>query len=202
MYHPPFVFTDEQFFSALQEGLSANEMARKFGVNRSSIYKRIRKYKIKVPFVKEPIFDEHIFDSIDTNEKAYWLGFLYADGCVSIGKKRYCVELSLKGSDIAHLWKFNDFLGFDRKLQKVKIGDCRCGEKICKRCRISVSSKHLCLRLKELGCMPRKSLILQFPNLDIFKERDFVYDFLRGYFDGDGSVQLVGKKKHSLSLQY
>lgn len=200
MYNPPFVFTDEQFYNALHEGKSVNEMAKMFGVNRSSIYKRIRKHKIKVPFIKEPIFNEHIFDSIDNEEKAYWLGFLYADGCVLIGKKRYVLELSLKADDVNHLWKFNDFLGYDRKLNKVKIGDIKCNGKLCSRCRIGVSSKHLCFRLKELGCVPRKSLILRFPNLNIFKESRFVYDFIRGYIDGDGSIRVTGKRFSSIHL--
>ena len=41
------------------------------------------------------------FKEIDTEDKSYWLGFLYADG--SVRKNTNTVELSLKGSDIEHL---------------------------------------------------------------------------------------------------
>jgi len=39
-------------------------------------------------------------------------------------------------------------------------------------------------RLIELGCVPAKSLILQYPVLD----HNMQQHFLRGYFDGDGSI--------------
>ena len=53
-------------------------------------------------------FNDTIFESIDTEEKAYWLGFLYADG--SISSTNNTIELSLKSSDINHLIKFKYFL--------------------------------------------------------------------------------------------
>lgn len=48
---------------------------------------------------------------IDTEEKAYWLGFLYADGAVS--KNTNTIELSLKSSDISHLEKYKSSLSFE-----------------------------------------------------------------------------------------
>jgi len=57
-------------------------------------------------------FNENYFDVIDNPDKAYWLGFLYADGAISSNNNT--VELSLKSSDIKHLEKFRDNLGFSK----------------------------------------------------------------------------------------
>lgn len=55
-----------------------------------------------------------IFENIDTEEKAYWLGFLYADGCV--GSKESKVELSLAEKDLRHMEKFRSFIGIENKI--------------------------------------------------------------------------------------
>ena len=54
-----------------------------------------------------------MFDSIDTEEKAYWLGFIYADGNIMTVTKKiqtYTLNITLKNSDIEHLHKFNTFM--------------------------------------------------------------------------------------------
>ena len=42
--------------------------------------------------------------------------------------------------------------------------------------------------------MPRKSLILTFPDEKIFSNKNLIYDFIRGYCDGDGSLGLYKRK--------
>lgn len=128
-------------------------------------------------------FNETIFDNIDSEEKAYWLGFIFADGYISSSK--YTFELSLKGSDKKHLDKFNDFMQHEDK-NHVKLSNVKLNDKVFERCRWSVTNKHLWETLNNLGCTPKKSLTLQFPNLNIFKTKDLVLHFIRGYFDGDG----------------
>lgn len=65
-----------------------------------------RKYKV----------NEDIFKTIDTGEKAYWLGFLYADGSVTFENGRYVLELGLKAEDVNHLEKFKRFIDTDAKI--------------------------------------------------------------------------------------
>jgi hypothetical protein len=70
----------------------------------------------------------------------------------------------------------------------VKISDVKCKNTICKRCRWGVTNKHLWNALNNLGCTPRKSLILEFPNESVFKDKSLIRHFIRGYWDGDGCL--------------
>lgn len=126
--------------------------------------------------------NEHYFDSIDTEEKAYWLGFLYADGCIS-NNSIYFGQAENR-ADIVH--KFIKALSITKpiKISYPKIG------KPFYNCQIV--SKIFFNRLKELGCIPNKSLILTF-NPDIIPKQ-FINSFIRGYFDGDGCIW-EGKRK-------
>lgn len=128
-------------------------------------------------------FDEHVFDNIDSEEKAYWLGFLFADGYISSdpikNKKypRYTIECSLQLEDLEHLEKFRKFF----KKRNDLIIDAN-------RCRLELDSKHIWTVLNKYGCTPNKSLILQFPDKNIFKDESLIKDFIRGYWDGDGCL--------------
>lgn len=141
-------------------------------------------------------FNEHIFDSIDTEEKAYWLGFIFADGYISTLKEKskhnYQFELSLKADDIEHLHKFNTFMGHVK--DNVKIGKVTNNNSCFKRCRWSVRNYHLWNTLNSYGCTPKKSLTLKFPDKNIFKSEDLIRHFIRGYFDGDGCLSYADKQ--------
>lgn len=134
-------------------------------------------------------FDEHYFNIIDNEEKAYWLGFLYADGNVSYGKdkngnqKGCTIELSLGERDINHLKKLLNALNAsqDYPIMKriVKLND-----KQFTAYRVCFNSVIMGADLINHGCVPNKSLILTRPVLS----KDLIRHFIRGYFDGDGCV--------------
>ena len=132
-------------------------------------------------------FNENIFDVIDTEEKAYWLGFIFADGYVS---NTNGFELSLAIKDYQHLVKFNLFVEH-KDLNHVKINKASYNKQ---RCRWSVKNTHFVQTLNNLGCVPRKSLILEFPKLEIFKDPSLIRHFIRGYFDGDGCISRLVRK--------
>ena len=124
-------------------------------------------------------FDNTIFNNIDTEEKAYWLGFLYADGCVS--SRDNGMELSLQLLDTMHLIKFSNFLNSKNKIHlDFSVGTYG-------RCRFNVSNNKFKNDLIKLGCCPQKSLILKFPTANQVPE-NFIIPFIRGYFDGDGCL--------------
>lgn len=136
-------------------------------------------------------FDENYFESIDNEHKAYWLGFLFADGCIlemiSGGiKVPATIQISLSTVDIEIIEKFMQ----DIKLcKKIYFGEATCKNGKKPYCRIQVGSRKMCNDLVSYGCTPRKSQTLQFP-IDYIPS-DLIKHFIRGYFDGNGSVYFV-----------
>lgn len=133
--------------------------------------------------------NDNYFNKIDTEEKAYWLGFLMADGCIHqrSGQDRISLVLAIK--DKNHLEKFKKSLSFEgpiidyTKKSGLFIGLIHS--------HIKITSQQLANDLTKIGCTPRKSLILEFPKLN----ETLIHHFIRGYFDGDGSV-FISKEKH------
>jgi hypothetical protein len=142
--------------------------------------------------------DEHAFDIIDTEEKAYWLGFIFADG--TIGSNNYRFELSLSLKDKTHLEKFKTFIKYNKPVKIAKAGYGKRADQIYMRCRIFFNSKHLHGILNSYGCTPRKSLTLTFPKKEIFKEVVLIKHFLRGYVDGDGCISYATKNHTHMTL--
>ena len=161
-----------------------SEFSNKYHIDRSSFIKYCETY-----YPSTNKFDETIFDSIDTEEKAYWLGFIFADGYISSSPleentyTQYEFECSLQKDDYEHLEKMKKFF---KLRNNISIDDYRC--------RLQVSSKHLWNVLNNYGCTPRKSLTLKFPDENIFKDtpkyskKTLLIHFIRGYWDGDGCL--------------
>ena len=131
-------------------------------------------------------YNENYFKKIDTNEKAYWLGFLYADGCITRfyrndKLKSMSLELTLQDDDCDHLIKFKEALESNVPIQHRIISNKYKSD------RIVINCTSMCRDLIKLGCTPTKSLTLEFPSSDIVPD-EYLIDFIRGYFDGDGGV--------------
>ena len=173
----------------IETGCSIQFLKRKYGVSPMKISNAIKAAGYEVINKQNQIrFDEHIFDEIDTEEKAYWLGFIFADG--NISKRDYRFEMSLCEKDKEHLEKFNSFVKHTRQIKEKK---CSLNGKTFIAYRSSFNSKHFWNTLNNYGCVPRKSLILKFPDLNIFKSKDLIIHFIRGYFDGDGCITHANK---------
>lgn len=149
-------------------------LLRRHGYKSQSQSELQRKYKI----------DETFFDVIDTEEKAYFLGFLYADGYNNTD--RNSVALSLKEDDKEILEKLNNLLQPKKPLQYVKIKTTNSSNQY----RLVIVNKHISQKLVELGCGKAKTYSLIFPS-EKQVPKYLVRHFVRGYFDGDG---WVGKK--------
>jgi hypothetical protein len=138
-------------------------------------------------FKKKYSCDEDFFETIDTEEKAYWLGFIAADGCVLKEdrlKYPHLLKIKLANKDLIHLCKFRDGIGSDNPIKKID----QDGYKLCSIC---IYSTKICKDLIKLGIVPNKSLIL---NVNIDDIPKYLHrHFWRGYFDGDGGYHLDRK---------
>lgn len=128
-----------------------------------------RKYPIK----------EDFFDDIDSEAKAYFLGFLYADGYNNTD--RYSVALSLQDKDRQILEKLNSLIQPTKPLQFVITKAISNSNQY----RLVIANKRISQRIAELGCPKAKTFNIEFPS---FMPRTLISHFVRGYFDGDGSI--------------
>lgn len=178
------------------ENMNIQEICKKYNVSHSTFPKYLKEYVgIKMEKRVKSNFNDTVFDDVDSEEKAYWLGFIFADGTISSsplkeGKKSYMFELSLKQSDCAHLDKLKELLNTPRPIIKSE-----------NRCRLLVNSKHFWTTLNNYGCTPNKSLTLKFPDESIFKSPDLIRHFIRGYFDGDGCISYSNTAHTILNMQ-
>ena len=124
-------------------------------------------------------FNENYFANIDTEQKAYWLGFLFADGNVY----KNVMTLKLSNLDKSHLELFREHIRSEHKIYNI--------DNIFSS--ISISNKKLTKNLISAGCVRKKSLIIEFPLLPNYLVRHFI----RGVFDGDGCISFIRKNsKH------
>lgn len=182
--------SEKQILESYLQTKSLTKTASIFNVNRTRTVKRIAvKNGVKVINHQNKVkFNYRYFDSIDTENKAYWLGFLFADGNVSSGN-RNLISIGLKLEDINHLEKFRNDISCSLP---VKV-DTKNGRS---RCRFGFSNKHTKKQLIKLGCIPKKSLTLKFPHIP----HNLIPHFIRGYFDGDGCVGVYGDRKTNLRV--
>lgn len=166
---------------------TCRDLSKQYGITSQAISGLLNRRGIKVnnnqsELQRKYTLNEDYFDYIDTEEKAYFLGLLYADGYNN--EQRGTIILSLIDTDKTILDKFNKELLSNKPLQIIKR---RCkNPNWADNYRLSIVSQKMSKRLKELGCPQKKSFIIEFPNENIISNK-LLRHFVRGYFDGDGS---------------
>lgn len=136
--------------------------------------------------MKRHTFNEHYFDQIDDEHKAYWIGFIWADGYMAIrhrnGHISYEFKLSLKEDDYQHLEKFNEDLNgnYDVKFYKQNTSFGEYTES-----RLYITNQHFGKILSnKYGVIPHRSdcskIIKAIPE-------HLMKHFIRGLIDADGS---------------
>lgn len=190
-------WTDEQVAYIINKYLNENytlkQLGKEFNCSYPTIRNLLNKHKIKSRGNKQGYpRDEFYFNKIDTEEKAYWLGFLYADGCVHSNN----YEISVNITDKEHIEKFKAAIkAFNHNITEIQDKRFQNAKTLYQ---FSIRDKQLHQDLIKWGCIPQKSLLInKIPNIP----RDYVSHFLRGYFDGDGSLHyLRGTNNYRISF--
>jgi hypothetical protein len=166
------------------EKLSYIDIAERYKVSESCVRRNIKDNGYKTRGKRKFTLNEQYFNIINSEEKAYFLGLLYADGC-NTGKG---ISISLQDQDKYILELFNKSIDSNRVIKFQK----RYKESYKDINILYIHSPILCNKLEVLGCIKKKSLILNFPTLQQVP-RKFVRHFIRGYFDGDGCISILYK---------
>jgi len=182
-------FKEEDFlFIPRNERNSKNE-SNLFEINEDSIpvSTKIRRYH---PNIKLDYFEE-----INTKSKAYWLGFLYADGYISNIRKNkiFGIKIGIKDENIVD--KFIKEIGINPMYKKIVENK--------KQVRIQITCDKIANDLEKHGVVKKKSNILELPKLN---NRELYLSFLLGYFDGDGTTGTTritsGSEKFLIQIKY
>ena len=163
------------------EKKNTNKIGKELGISSVTVQSYLKKNGIVLSPQKYK-FNEHYFKEINTPNKAYFLGLIYADGCV-FPKKNSCA-IKLTKEDEYILEEFKKDIDSQKPLNYTKskpiTGTTYIGKAQSK---IELNSKILIDDLQKLGVIQNKSLVLKFPS-----EMPYMKDFIRGYFDGDGCI--------------
>lgn len=197
----PFKFNSkekEQICQDYKDGISEEKLAIKYNSNRITIRNALKEYNIKrrdnSEYRKYSI-NKNYFDEINTPNKAYILGFLYADGYVSKGK--YRIQLSLQEGDIEILEKIKEELDSSAPLEyrEFEKYNHKYNSKTQNQWNLSLNCKHMHESLGKWGVVPQKTHVLTYPD---FLEKNLHSHFLRGVMDGDGCIHVpYGRNNHS-----
>jgi transposase len=159
-----------------KEHYTQKELAEKFHRSTDTIHKILIKNSVAIisqPKINKNQIDTY-FDIIDTEEKAYWLGFIFADG--NIFNNQLTIEIHERDREL--LERFKIALNLNGKIShRVR--------KNTSVCSVRVVSKHLCETLSKYGIVPNKTYVTK--HLPQVPETMLPH-FLRGLIDGDGWI--------------
>jgi len=154
--------------------LGTNELARKYGLHRMTIQRRLKKANIKLR-KKTPQYrvNHHFFSQYNENS-CYWAGFILADGYIR-NKNRFTLEIKLQKGDVEHLYKFKRNVEYEGKIIERDTYYS-----------ITISSEQIINDLFTMfNIYNNKSLTCFISDKIPIK---YLKDFIRGYFDGDGCI--------------
>lgn len=181
---------------AYKNGDNTRKIATDLKISKRLINETFKKYNItprnRWTNYSNDKLNYKFFDEINDEASAYFLGLMYADGCVvrNTGEGnydcRYRLQISLQEEDRYILETFKNYIapGYVVNLNDKQKNNPEWKQQY----KLSFGDKTIANQLHELGCIMNKSLKLTYPHNKIPKNLE--HHFIRGYFDGDGSIFL------------
>lgn len=149
---------------------------------------------MKAVATRKNFFNEHYFKEIDTEDKSYWLGFLMADGYVTRTSPNEPspnrLGLGISESDREHLDKFIQAINYHGNVIIDRSGGTYGSDTPLNV--LHLNSRVICNDIISHGCKPNKTGYSSLPDLS----DELMPHFIRGYFDGDGSISVYYQKDH------
>jgi hypothetical protein len=170
-----------------EDGDIPTRLAKRYGIDIATVRNIVDRYGVERQVGKRAKYrlNPCAFDLIDSEEAAYLLGFIYADGGVN-AYNRLTVELQER--DIEVLYNLRRFLESDAPINIRKVKIPRTGE-MTTACVYHAHSQYLAERLKGLGIVPRRG---HFCLTELAIPSHLFHHFIRGFMDGDGSLTQSG----------
>lgn len=185
--YSPEVLTEVQKEEAIKlynEKVPVWKIAKDFGCSIAPLYRLLKKTGSTKAFgvnIRKYEVNHDYFENIDSEDKAYFLGFMFADGYNRQVEKEKSIKLTLAIKDICVVESLRAKICPEKKfyINKRSLKNPNWQDSVA----LSVYSSKLSDDLAKWGCVQAKTHILTFPeNLD----PEFHRHFIRGYFDGDG----------------
>jgi len=176
-------------------GNSSIKCAEKFSVCSQTVLNLLKKYNItfRCPKRRLDFFNQDFFEVIDSEAKAYFLGLIVADGNVYNSSLR----IALQEEDCYILEMFLKYTKSTSTLKIIRKSSAKPHHKLLYR--LSLTSKKLVYDLGKLGVIPAKSHYTYFPPI----EEQYWSHFIRGVFDGDGSIfKNMGKNSERYRIAF
>lgn len=181
-----------EFLKENASTMSSNDIADELGRTQSSVKHYARRHDIslekphsvysdKISKSKRKYdFDEDFF-SRNNSAAYYWAGALEADGCVrERGPNSHTIDMRISKKDRSWLEQFREALQAGHPIRKDRDF-----------VSFKVHSNRMFEDLEDLGIVPRKT----YKNITPDIPDQYVYDYIRGIFDGDGTICKKASKK-------
>lgn len=180
----------------VNDKMSMHKIALNLEIDDKTVKRILIKNNVEIRNKRKYKLNEHYFDKIDTPTKAYILGFFYADGSINLPKST--VSISLQEEDGYILDRMRREFGSTKELEFLNYSNKHdFGYTYKNQYRLLFFSIYLCKQFEKLGVVQNKSLILEFPD---WLRKDLIPHFIRGYYDGDGSVCFGSGRKTNCIL--